>query len=374
MRTLGAQLRKLPELKKHSPSLRVRGDVLYVLIDHDGEYWLSETPWIKLDTGPDASDLEILSSVSRCIEQWRKEQAELRLPVATGSMVSIRRKALQEIEGLRLTTRVTEARGRHLDALIAWLEERGLGVEADHLLAYLREIPQTSRARRDGETAARLLLRVAKGKELQIPKSEKWRRPPPKKNQPLDGPAVITVILKLVELDPEIGWLTAMVALTGARGAMVMSCELLHHPIPVEIGHYIRCRDDKRGRSREANLCPSWKQLLVALPEGFIDHPPAGVKEVARPWNQAPSQEQQLACEKRMVYWSNKTRRLLTAEERQLVDFRQLRHHRAHALLDSSMDVLRVAEVLSTSADMLQKVYADHHKFRAADDIKKLFG
>ncbi len=30
----------------------------------------------------------------------------------------------------------------------------------------------------------------------------------------------------------------------------------LWKPVPVEIGTDIRCRDDKKGSSREANLCP----------------------------------------------------------------------------------------------------------------------
>ena len=43
------------------------------------------------------------------------------------------------------------------------------------------------------------------------------------------------------------------------------------NPVPVEIGTHIPCRDDKKASSGEATLCPSWKDLLLALPKGLTD-------------------------------------------------------------------------------------------------------
>ena len=373
MRTLGGQFRKLPELEVHRPSLRLRGDTLWVTIEHDGKWWLSKKPWIRLDVGPDASDLEILAATKRAIDEYKQAQEGADLPVASGSLATYRRQALQEIDSLKLSVKVTAQRGRHLDKLCSWLDERGLPTEEDNLLNYLRTIPLESRNRREGETAARLLLMTAKRQKLKIPRGELWKRPAPKKNEPLDSDAVIAAILRLVKVFPESGWLTAMVALTGSRGAMVMSSEVLWNPVPIESGTYIRCRDDKKGRSREANLCPSWKDLLLALPKGFIDNPPEMLKEARKPFDRAPTQKEQRTCEQRMVYISNKTRSLQSAEDRQLLDFRQLRHHRAHALLDANLDLLRVSELLSTSPDMIVKTYADHHRFKAAEDVKRIF-
>ena len=74
MRTLGGQFRKLPELKVHRPSLRLRGDTLWVTIEHDGKNTLSKKPWIRLDVGSDASDLEILSAAKRAIDQYKKRK------------------------------------------------------------------------------------------------------------------------------------------------------------------------------------------------------------------------------------------------------------------------------------------------------------
>ena len=367
-------MRKLPELKVHRPSLRLRGDTLWVIIEHDGKYQLRKKPWIRLAVEAGASDLEILSAVGRAIKQYKKAQEGSDLPVASGSLATYRRQALKEIDSLKLSVKVTEQRGRHLDKLFSWLDERGLPIAEDNLLNYLRTIPLESRNRREGETAARLLLITAKRQDLKIPRGELWKRPAPKKNKPLDGEAVIAAILRLVKVFPESGWLTAMVALTGSRGAMVMSSEVMWHPVPVEIGTYIRCRDDKKGRSREANLCPSWKELLLALPKGFIDNPPEMLREARKPFDRAPTQEEQRTCEKRMVYMSNKARALLSAEDRQLLDFRQLRHHRAHALLDANLDLIRVSELLSTSPNMIVKTYADHHRFKAAEDVKRIFG
>ena len=69
MRTLGGQFRKLAELKVHEPSLRLRGDTLWITIEHDGKYQLRKKPWIRIDDGADASDLEILSATKRAIDQ-----------------------------------------------------------------------------------------------------------------------------------------------------------------------------------------------------------------------------------------------------------------------------------------------------------------
>ena len=75
-----------------------------------------------------------------------------------------------------------------------------------------------------------------------------------------------------------------------------------------------------------------------------------------------------------MVYMSNKARALLSAEDRQLLEVRQLRHHSADALLDANLDLIRVSELLSTSPDMIVKTYADHYRFKAAEDVKRIFG
>ena len=69
MRTLGGQFRKLPVLTVHRPSLRLRGDTLWITIEHDGKYQLRKKPWIRIDDGADASDLEILSATKRAIDQ-----------------------------------------------------------------------------------------------------------------------------------------------------------------------------------------------------------------------------------------------------------------------------------------------------------------
>ena len=43
MRTLGGQFRKLAELKVHEPSLRLRGDTLWVTISHDGNTFCAKS-------------------------------------------------------------------------------------------------------------------------------------------------------------------------------------------------------------------------------------------------------------------------------------------------------------------------------------------
>ena len=126
MRTLGDQFRKLPVLTVHRPSLRLRGDTLWVTIEHDGKWWLSKKPWIRLDVGPDASDLEILAATKRAIDEYKQAQEGADLPVASGSLATYRRQALQEIDSLKLSIKVTAQRGRHLDKLCSWLDEQRL--------------------------------------------------------------------------------------------------------------------------------------------------------------------------------------------------------------------------------------------------------
>ena len=58
------------------------------------------------------------------------------------------------------------------------------------------------------------------------------------------------------ELAHAAAWLTSWVALTGARGAMVMASELLWTSpgsVEVGVGEYVECRDSKSGRNRQPN-------------------------------------------------------------------------------------------------------------------------
>ena len=115
VRTHGGQFRKLPELTLHRPSLRLRGDTLWLTIKQDGKHQLRKKPWIRIVAGADASDLEILSATKRAIDQDEKTEEGSDLPVASGSLATERRQALQEIDSLKLSVKVTGQRGRHLD-------------------------------------------------------------------------------------------------------------------------------------------------------------------------------------------------------------------------------------------------------------------
>ena len=126
MRTLGDQFRKLPVLTVHRPSLRLRGDTLWITLEHDGKYQLRKKPWIRIDDGADASDLEILSANKQAIDQYKKAEEGSNLPLASGSLATDRRQALQEIDSLKLSVKVTAHRGRQLDKLCSWLDEQRL--------------------------------------------------------------------------------------------------------------------------------------------------------------------------------------------------------------------------------------------------------
>ena len=103
MRPLGGQFRKLAKLKVHEPSLRLRGDTLWVTISHDGKHFLRKKPRISIDAGADASDLEILSANKQAIDQYKKAEDGSNLPVASGSLATDRGQALQDIDSLKLS-------------------------------------------------------------------------------------------------------------------------------------------------------------------------------------------------------------------------------------------------------------------------------
>ena len=75
------------------------------------------------------------------------------------------------------------------------------------------------------------------------------------------------------------------------------------NPVPVEIGIHIRCRDDKKASSGEANLCPFWKDLLLALPKGLTDNPPEMLKEARKPFERTPTQEEHCCQQRNANSW-----------------------------------------------------------------------
>ena len=131
--------------------------------------------------------------------------------------------------------------------LAAWMEERSMDAVPENLMAYVRTTHRTSRRRRNAITAARMVLRTAGGVEL----------------AEADEPEMtLDALMRLWNLDQESAWISSWVALPGCRGLMVLASKLMWKPTKIEIGNWIQCRDNKKGRTRNSRILPSWRRCL----------------------------------------------------------------------------------------------------------------
>lgn len=368
LRTLSADLRKLPD-HANRERLGVRstkGRLSVVFTEANKERW------IRLDVPIDATDAQITAAVSRALAQSDDQKEEQDVPIATGQLSRLRRKCLAELDLLELTERTRKARGRHVDDVIRYLQERSLTATAENLLAYIRSTDREKRERRDAATASRLLLRTASGVELALRPSDHYKQPSVELGEPDDPEQTLEAIKRLWELDVESAWLTSWVALTGCRSSMLLASELMHKTVPIEIGSWINCRDNKRGRNRNSRILPSWRKCLEQVGGPRLAKVPQVFLDVRLPYNSPPSIEAHAAAELVLTRMSNRMGRILPEADRSILRFKSLRHQRVSALLDAGIQPLRVAEIVSTGLEPLLKRYGDHHRFRAADDVKGL--
>ena len=368
LRTLSAELRKLPDHKnRQGLGLRSKAGKLSVTWKE-----LTRTRWTLLDIGPDATDAQITAAVGRALATADEKEKDKEVPIATGQLSRLRRLCLLELDRLELTDTVRRARGRHVDACIAWLEERSLAAVPSDLLAYIRSTERTSRRRRDAIATARLLLRIGSCTELAISPADNYI-PPVKELVEADDPEqTLAALIRLWEADHESAWITSWVALTGCRGSMVLSSELMWKPTRIEIGAWIQCRDNKKGRNRNSRILPSWRKCLEVVGEERLADVPQVFLDVRLPYNSAPASDAHKAAELVMIRMTNRVGRKVPEPDRSVLGFRALRHQRVSALLDAGLEPLRVAEIASTGLQPLLKRYSDHHRFRAAEDVKRL--
>ena len=328
--------------------------------------------WARLDVPVDATDAQITAAVGRALQAADEAKAEKELPVATGQLARLRKLCLVELDRLELTDTVRRARGRHLDSCIGWLEERSLDAVPENLLAYIRSTDRTSRRRRDAITAARLALRIGSGVELAISPVDNYIELAKELAEADDPEQTLAALLRLWELDEESAWITSWVALTGCRGSMVLSSELMWKPTKIEIGTWIQCRDNKRGRTRNSRILPSWRKCLEEVGEERLAKVPQVFLDVRLPFNSPPDIDAHKAAEVVMIRMTNRVGRKMPEPQRSVLSFRALRHQRISALLDAGLEPMRVAEIASTGLQPLLRRYSDHHRFRAAEDVKNL--
>lgn len=349
--------------------------------------------WLKLKASYNDPDV----AISRAVDSALAEFDQGMQPVcggAVGSSLGVyQRIALKTIEASGNSQKHAARRVKWIRECVGWLSENNAkATSRDDLLRWIQTWPAEKRSRRDAISAACLLYSVATdGKVLNPGKENGYLAPPPGQGRPIDGDDVLRVIMGLwsraetsgSDLAHAAAWITSWVALTGARGAMVMASELLWNEpgsVEVGIGVYVRCRDSKRGRNRPANLCPSWRQLMEDVGVGRLQDPPKRLRDAASPWDARPNPDQQRATEQELNavhgwIWREFSDEKGLKEDRELIGLRTLRHNAARRLLEvKQLDLLQIAGLLSTSEEMLRRTYSDHHRFRSHEIIKEVFG
>ena len=110
--------------------------------------------WLTLDCDANASMGRVLAAASKAVEQWRTNEKEKDVPIATGDLSRTLRKAKANLEEKGITHKQQGLNRRWLERAAAYLEERGQSIDRESLLAFIRSIDISSRNRRNAITAA----------------------------------------------------------------------------------------------------------------------------------------------------------------------------------------------------------------------------
>ncbi|AII49672.1 hypothetical protein KR52_11040 [Synechococcus sp. KORDI-52] len=370
---------------------RPSGEELIYLTFNSRPDGSGDQKWLKLNASYQDGDVVISTAVDTALAEFDNNLKKNAGGPVGSSLGVYQRQALGRIESSGNSEKHASRRVKWLKSCVQWLSENnGRATSRDDLLRWIQSWPAEARSRRDAISAACLLFDIATdGKRLNPGRENGYQEPAAGQGKPVDPAEIERVILGLwkrsenSELAHACAWITSWVALTGARGAMVMASELLWKEpgqIEVAVGSYVRCRDSKRGRNRPANLCPSWRGLLESVGIERLQRPPVRLRKAASPWDDKPTLEQQRKTEQELGALHGWLWRELSDEkglkaDRELIGLRTLRHNAARRLLEvKQLDLLQIAGLLSTSEEMLRRTYADHHRFRSHEIIREVFG
>ena len=347
--------------------------------------------WLKLNATYQDGDVVISTAVDTALAEFDNNLKRNTGGPVGSSLGVYQRQALGRIESSGNSEKHAARRVKWTKACVQWLSENnGRATSREDLLRWIQSWPAEARSRRDAISAACLLFDIATdGKRLNPGRENGYQEPAAGQGKPVDPAEIQRIILGLwersqtSELAHACAWITSWVALTGARGAMVMASELLWKEpgqVEVAVGSYVRCRDSKRGRNRPANLCPSWRGLMESVGVEQLQRPPVRLRQAASPWDEKPTQDQQRRTEHELGAVHGWLWRELSDEkglkaDREIIGLRTLRQNAARRLLEvKQLDLLQIAGLLSTSEEMLRRTYADHHRFRSHEIIREVFG
>ncbi|WP_114993689.1 hypothetical protein [Synechococcus sp. UW179A] len=282
-----------------------------------------------------------------------------------------------EAKGLRQETTSSNARALHRVA--GFLSERGLLLNADSLLAAIKDTDINKRERRSAVQAARALAEEAQI-ALVVPKSLDYENPQPIKREiDMRDYYAINKALKeeLDQLPDYAAWMFRVVACTGVRANAVFSMEIPRHeltPGPGSSLYYFDSKRSKRNKLVKAETIPTliyedesmwnvWK--LWNVPDEVkvlqvFDRRPTN-EELYR-WNLLSSEAQKY-LRKRLPHLEG------------LLTFRMLRHMTVERLfrrLGSEKDYI-IAAIVSTSVDQLRKTYSQLYTNKATSVVAEAF-
>ena len=285
------------------------------------------------------------------------------------------RQALNLIEADANSFKHAERRRKWVRKAASHLEEVGGKVAKPDLLNWIGTFPASDRSRREAISAANLLHLAAFEKPIGIPKNLRHQEAPPPQYEQIADDELLALLIKLWEGDHASAWITTWIALTGARAALICCSEIAWGlPVPIEIGTRIQSWDNKRGRvgkdHGKSHCSPLWPELLEAIPVQELRTVPLEVETWRGPWDRPATLNQQAAYSAGLNLISNRLYRHLPRDERKAVDARVLRHRCTERLLMKGVDLLHIAELLSTSVQQLEKRYSGSYRLRAGEAVR----
>ena len=232
--------------------------------------------WLKLNASYQDTDLAISRAIDQALAGFDSNIKRNAGGPVGSSLGVYQRQALSRIETDGNSEKHAARRVKWLKSCVQWLSENnGRATSREDLLRWIASWPAEARSRRDAISAACLIFGIATdGKQLNPGKEFAYQEPQAGQARPIDPEEVQRVILNLwdraetSELAHAAAWLTSWVALTGARGAMVMASQLLWTSpgsVEVAVGGYLECRDANEAGTGRPNSVLHGKSFLKPL-------------------------------------------------------------------------------------------------------------
>lgn len=310
----------------------------------------------KLDA---RSELEALDAARALVPTIHLPKSS-RAPTS-GRMRDYERMALIETEKRGAGRATTDRNQAAIRATVSWLQDRNLVISQASLLSRLRDTAQSTATRRDSILAATTLARMA-NVVFEVPKELRYIQPKPPERQIITDSQILEALDETQgKMPPEHHWILSVVAITGIRGNETLSMKIPEGI--VGIGDTIPYWGSKRGVAGFTTPSVDWWDVFCG------DGPPGYLNELWMPHDRPASEELQAEVSRLINDVSNTIRRRVPEQYRHVLRFRQLRHQAGSRLLGMGVEPLHVCQILGTSMRMLEQVYSQFFKAKAANAV-----